>query len=252
MPDIQTYPDADSLARAAAERFVGLAEDAVADRGQFVVALSGGSTPRAAYTLLASENLSRRVAWKRVHVFWGDERCVPPDHSESNYRMARETLLDRVPIPSENVHRVRGELPPHQAAAAYQGELQSVLGSVGRLDLVLLGMGKDGHLASLFPGIEAVHEQVQWVVACYVEKLSAWRVTLTPPMINSAAHIVFLVSGSGKAARLKEVLAGPYRPDVLPAQVVKPTDGSLLWMVDDAAASCLRQGTPRSSAKMPT
>jgi 6-phosphogluconolactonase len=240
MAEIRTYPDAASLARAAAEHFVTLATQAMTARGRFVVALSGGSTPRAAYTLLASDEFVARVDWPRVHVFWGDERCVPPDHAESNYRMARETLLDKIPIPAENIHRIQGELPPDQAATAYQAELEAVLGAGGRFDLILLGMGEDGHTASLFPGTTALHEQTRWVVAHYVDKLSAWRVTLTPVAINAAAHVTFLVSGAGKAERLREVLDGPHQPDVLPAQIVRPTDGRLLWLADAAAAVHVR------------
>ena len=241
MNEFRAYPDAASLARAAAEHFITLATAAIAARGQFVVALSGGSTPRATYTLLARDEFAARVDWPRVHVFWGDERCVPPDHPESNYRMARETLLDKIPIPAENVHRIRGELPPDQAATAYQAELEAVLGAGGRFDLILLGMGEDGHTASLFPGTAAIHEQTRWVVAHYVDKLSVWRVTLTPVVINAAAHVTFLVSGAGKAERLREVLDGPHQPDVLPVQIVRPTDGRLLWLADAAAAVHVRQ-----------
>jgi len=212
MNDLRVYPDAASLARAAAEHFVTLATAAIVARGQFVVALSGGSTPRATYTLLASDEFAARVDWPRVHVFWGDERCVPPDHSDSNYRMARETMLDKIPIPAENVHRIRGELPPDQAATAYQAELEAA----------------------------ALHEQTRWVVAHYVDKLSAWRVTLTPVAINAAAHVTFVVSGAGKAERLRGVLYGPHQPDVLPAKIVRPTDGRLLWLADTAAAVHVR------------
>ena len=242
MTEIRTYPDAASLARAAAEHFITLAAEAIATRGRFAVALSGGSTPRATYALLASEEFAARVDWPRVHVFWGDERCVPPDHPDSNYRMAREALLDKIPIPTENVHRIRGELSPDQAAVAYHEKLEAVLGANGRFDLILLGMGADGHTASLFPGTAALHEQTCWVVAHYVDKLSMWRVTLTPVAINAAAHVTFIVSGAGKAERLREVLAGPYQPDVLPAQIVRPADGHLLWLVDAAAAVHLGEG----------
>jgi len=241
MAEIRTSSEAASLARAAAEHFFTLATAAIAARGQFVVALSGGSTPRVTYVLLASDEFAARVDWSRVHVFWGDERCVPPDHPDSNYRMAREALLDEIPIPTENVHRIRGEWPPDQAATAYQAELEAVLGAGGRFDLILLGMGADGHTASLFPGTAAMHEQTRWVVAHYVDKLSMWRITLTPVVINAAAHVTFIVSGAGKAERLREVLDGPHQPDVLPAQIVRPTDGRLLWLVDAAAAVHLRE-----------
>jgi 6-phosphogluconolactonase len=242
MAEIRTYPASDRLARAAAEHFVTLAADRRRVGRRFAVALAGGSTPRAAYALLATEEFAARVDWSCVHVFWGDERCVPPDDPDSNYRMAREALLDKIPIPTENVHRMRGELPPDEAAAAYQAELEAVLGAGGRFDLILLGMGADGHTASLFPGTAALHEGARWVVAHYVDKLAAWRVTLTPAAINAAAQVTFIVSGAGKAERLREVLAGPYQPDVLPAQIVRPTDGRLLWLVDAAAAAHLREG----------
>jgi 6-phosphogluconolactonase len=232
--EIRTYLDAASLAQAAAEHFVAQASQAVAARGRFLAALSGGSTPRATYELLASEAFAARVDWPRLHVFWGDERCVPPDHAESNYRMAREALLDKVPIPAGNVHRIRGELPPDRAAAAYQAQLEAVLGEDGRFDLILLGMGADGHTASLFPGAAALEERVRWVVGNYVEKLDAWRVTLTLPLINRARHVLFLVSGAAKADALARVRAG----HPLPAALVQPGHGELVWLVDrDAAGS---------------
>jgi len=238
MTDISVFAGADELARAVTEEFVELAATAIADRGRFAVALAGGSTPRAAYTLLASESFASRVDWSRVLFFWGDERCVPPDHPESNYRMAHEALLDHVPVPGQNVFRVLGEEEPVQAADTYEGELRTLFGgSIPRFDLVMLGMGGDGHTASLFPGTAAVHEAVRWVMAHRVEKLDAWRVTFTPVILNAAANVLFAVSGAGKAHRLREVLEGPHRPDVLPAQVVKPSAGRLVWMVDEAAAA---------------
>jgi 6-phosphogluconolactonase len=254
MSEVKVYPDRASLARAAAEHLVAQAAEAVAAHGRFTVALSGGSTPHSTYALLASADnkhpreFAPRVDWPRVHVFWGDERCVPPDHPDSNYRMAREALLEKVPIPIENVHRIQGELPPDQAAAAYQSKLKSFLGAGGRFDLILLGVGTDGHTASLFPGTAAIHERKQWVVAHHVrrqgrspDKLGAWRITLTPIVVNAAAHVTFLVAGTGKAERLHQVLAGRYQPDVLPAQIVRPAGGQLLWLVDAAAAARLQQ-----------
>jgi 6-phosphogluconolactonase len=248
MTDVQTYPDAENLTRAAAEHFLTLAGAAIAARGRFAVAFSGGSTPRATYALLATPELAAQVDWSCVHVFWGDERCVPPDHPDSNYRMAREALLDHVPIPAQNVHRIRGEVEPEEAAAEYERTLRTFFSpvpeerraepeqSAPHFDLVLLGMGGDGHAASLFPGSAALHERMRWVVAYYVDKLQAWRVTLTPVAINAAAQVTFIVSGVGKAKRLQQVLVGPYQPDVLPAQIVRPDGGRLLWLVDAAAA----------------
>lgn len=225
------YPDTASLARAAAGQFVTLAAETIAARGRFLVALAGGATPRAAYELLAREELAAGVDWPHVHVFWGDERCVPPDHPASNYGMARAVLLDQVPIPDDNVHRIAGELYPHAAAVAYQRELEETLGEQGRFDLILLGLGADGHTASLFPNTTALWERERWVLPVYVEKLSAWRVTLTLPIINTARHVVFLVSGAGKAEALARVRAG----EPLPAGLVHPLAGRLLWLVDQDA-----------------
>lgn len=235
MDELEVIFDADGLARVAASRFVALASAAVAERGQFAVALAGGSTPRPVYTLLAGQPLAGEVDWARVEVFWGDERCVPPDHADSNYRMARRVLLDRVPISREHVHRIRGELPPQEAAAAYWLVLQEDLGGDGRFDLILLGMGADGHTASLFPDTPAVSERERSVVAVYVKKLDVWRATLTLPVINAARHVMFLVTGQEKADALARVHAG----EPLPAAMVQPSDGHLTWLVDRDAASKL-------------
>jgi 6-phosphogluconolactonase len=245
MVEIQRHADAFSLARAAAEQWIVLAQAGMADHGQFRVALSGGSTPRTLYSLLATEEFAARLDWSHVHVFWGDERCVPPDHPESNYRMAREALLDHVPIPPSNIHPIPCDQEPGQAAAAYDRTLRAFFGSQTThhsapppcFDLVLLGMGDDGHTASLFPGSAALGEQTRWVVAQYVSKLSAWRVTLTPVVINAAAQVTFLVSGAGKAETLRQVLTGPYQPGVLPAQIIRPIRGHLVWLVDAAAGA---------------
>ena len=242
---MQIYPDTEALARAAAEQFVTLAREAIARRGRFSVALAGGSTPRPTYERLSGEPFASQVDWTRVHIFWGDERCVPPDHPESNYRMARETLLDRLTIPAANVHRIPCEQAPEQAAAAYEATLRAFFAEgktpseedpIPRFDLILLGLGEDGHTASLFPGTAVLHEEERWVVATYVEKLGAWRVTLTPVVLNAAAHVTFLVAGKHKAQRLREVLMGPYQPDRLPAQIVRPHRGHLTWLLDMEAA----------------
>jgi 6-phosphogluconolactonase len=229
---LEVYADAAELARAAAEHFVAHAAEAITARSRLLVALAGGSTPRATYTLLATGQFASRIDWPRVHVFWGDERCVPPDHADSNYRMAHEALLAHVPIPVENVHRIVGELDPAQAAAAYEEELESTLGADGRLDLVLLGMGSDGHTASLFPGTAALKEQERWVVENYVEKLKSWRITLTLAAINAARQATFLVGGSSKAEPLARIRAG----EGLPAGLVQPVGGDLIWLVDREAA----------------
>ena len=246
---VEVYPDARQLAHAVADHFVLLSSEAIASHGRFAVVLAGGSTPKAAYALLATEEYATRVDWSRVYIFWGDERCVPPDHVDSNYRMAREVLLDHVPIPESNVHRMRGELEPGQAAGEYEAALRTFFFPrsgdrkaegetlVPSFDLILLGMGDDGHTASLFPGTAAIHEQTRWVVAHRVEKLDTWRITLTPVIINAAANVTFAVSGAGKAERLRQVLNGPRQPDVLPAQIVNPDGGRVLWLVDQAAAN---------------
>jgi len=248
MDSIEVFHDPQRLIRAAAEHIVRLASETTAQNGMFTFVLSGGSTPRPLYILLASQAFAKRIDWTRVHVFWGDERCVAPEDPRSNYRMAHETLLDAVPLPPGNIHRIHGEEEPRLAAAAYEQELQNFFGSkapddpppVG-FDLVLLGMGDNGHTASLFPGLAAVTEKVRWVMAQYVEVLSMWRITLTPVVINAAKNVTFVVSGAEKARCLCEVLEGPIQSEMLPAQFVRPTHGRLLWLIDEAAAGCLKK-----------
>ena len=249
LPRLGISSDQETLIQAAAEKVARLGTEAIEENGMFTVALSGGSTPRPLYTLLATGKFARSIDWARVHLFWGDERCVPPDDPRSNYRMVRESLLDGVSIPPANVHRIHGEEDPNVAAAGYEKELRTFFGSTGvnglprvGFDLVLLGMGEDGHTASLFPGLPAVTEQVRWVMAQFVEAVSMWRITLTPAVINTAKHVIFLVSGAEKAHRLRDVLEGPVQPEVLPAQMIRPVHGQLLWLLDDAAAGCLKRG----------
>jgi len=239
--DLAVLPSAAALAEAAAGRFVAAAGDAIASRGQFIVALSGGSTPRDTYLRLGTGALVSKVMWSRVQVLWGDERCVPPHDLESNYRMARETLLDRVPVPTAHVHRIHGEDDPATAAEVYETTLRALLRTPAgaRIDLVLLGLGEDGHTASLFPGSAAVHEQTRWVMAARAPAASMWRITLTPAVINAAAEVLFLVSGDAKAGILRRVLAGPRRPQELPAQAIAPSNGRVHWCVDAAAAADL-------------
>jgi 6-phosphogluconolactonase len=230
------------LTQAAAEELARLAERSIAEHGRFAWALSGGSTPRALYRLLAAGPFRRRIDWSRVHFFWGDERHVPPDHAESNYRMAREAMLDALNPPAENVHRIRAEEPDARAAAdLYEEELRSFFalnaGEWPRFDLMLLGLGKDGHTASLFPGGDAVHERERLVVAPWVEAQKTFRITLTPPVINNAARSIFLVSGDDKAEAMRAVLEGTREPERYPAQIVK---GNVLWMTDRSAARLLK------------
>ena len=235
--DIVVLADAKAVAREAADRFVALARASIAANGRFRVALSGGSTPRALYELLVDQS----IEWQRVHIFWSDERCVPPDQPESNYRLAYQTLLSKVNVIDQNIHRMKGELDPAQAALDYENELQQAFNVrpplFPRFDLILLGLGPDAHTASLFPGTDAVHEQQRWVVAHHVEALPANRITLTPPILNHAIQILFLVAGIDKAAAVRSVLSpGPRDPDRFPAQVVDPIDGQVTWLIDQIAA----------------
>lgn len=240
MSEIRRYPDANQLAQAAAELVVALSRPAISERGRFTLALAGGSTPKALYQLLAHERYAGQLEWAHVHLFWGDERCVPSDHPDSNYRMVREALLQQVPLLTENIHPMHGDIDPAQASAEYEQRLRVFFGNgLPVFDLILLGMGDDGHTASLFPGTATIYEQQRWVIGHYVEKLDVWRLTLTPPVLNAAANVAFLVAGKSKAERLRDVLKGPFQPDVLPAQIVKPTGGQLLWLVDEDAASLL-------------
>jgi 6-phosphogluconolactonase len=240
MTAIRVLPDAAALADAAARQIVERAQAAIDARGVFSIALSGGSTPRELHHRLASAPLAQRVDWQRVHVFFGDERCVPPDDPQSNYHMAEETLLSRVPIPTAQVHRMRGELPPEQAAADYTGQLEAFFeDEPPRLDVIVLGMGDNGHTASLFPGLTAVHEQQRWVVAEDVPEVGMWRITLTPVVLNLGHQVLFLVAGEAKASMLREVLEGAYAPDERPAQIVRPAPGEVIWLVDAAAAAKL-------------
>jgi len=240
-PRVQVFDDAEAVARGAAERFVELGQAAIDARGCFSVGLAGGSTPKRAYELLASEAYREQLNWSKVHIFFGDERCVPPDHSESNYRMANEALISRVSIPPPNVHRINGLGDAVANASLYEDELRTFFNAASwpRFDLVLLGMGDDGHTASLFPGTKALVEPRAWVVANWVEKFGTFRITLTAPAINHAANIAFLVTGATKAERLLEVLRGALDPEKLPSQLIQPLDGSLFWLVDKAAAGRL-------------
>lgn len=244
---INVARDLADLSARAAELVVTLAQRAAEVEGnRFTIALSGGETPKSLYTLLASAEYATRIPWGRVHVFWGDERHVPPDDPDSDYRMAHEALLSKVPIPAENVHRIHAELPDAaEAARGYADDLRGLFNllpdELPRFDLVLLGMGNDGHTASLFPGTDALHDTEHLVAAPWVDKLNTYRLTLTPPVLNNAKVVVFLVSGAGKAATLHDVLDGPRNPNLLPAQLIAPTDGTLLWMVDQAAVARLHR-----------
>jgi 6-phosphogluconolactonase len=235
---VLVHDNPEELAAAAARDFAGRAEEAIGASGRFAVALAGGSTPEATYEKLARD-YADRLDWGRVHVFFGDERTVPPDHEDSNYRRARETLLSRVAVRS--VHRMRGELSPAEAAESYEEELRGFFGTDGppRLDLILLGIGEDGHTASLFPETSALEVTDRWVVANPVLKLETTRLTLTIPVINTARAVNFLVAGEGKAGALQEILEGDADPRAYPAKFVRPESGDLTWIVDRAAARLL-------------
>lgn len=237
---IQIFPDAEALMRGAAEMFVERARRAVPVCGRFSVALAGGNTPQRTYELLAGEPYRSGIDWSRVHVFWGDERCVPPVDARSNYRVTRTALLDHVPIPAGNVHRIRGELHPADGARDYETVLAEHFGTEpAQFDLVFLGLGTDGHTASLFPGAPVLREWTRRAAEVYVAELNMWRVTLTATVLNAAAVVAFLVSGADKADVLREVIFGPREPDRLPAQLVQPTASETRWLVDRAAASRL-------------
>jgi 6-phosphogluconolactonase len=236
--------DAEQLYREAAARFVACARAAAQTARGFTVALSGGSTPKGVYTLLATPEYRAQIPWSRVHLFWGDERCVPPDHDESNYRMVRESLLSKIDIPPRSVHRMAGEKDPQIAAAEYELELSNFFrlteGELPRFDLILLGLGEDGHTASLFPGSKALERTKRLVASADVETLGRHRLTLTLPVLNNGAQIVFLVSGRSKAAILGEVLGTKSRLSILPAAKVQPVNGQVTWLVTQDAAAGLQ------------
>jgi 6-phosphogluconolactonase len=236
------YHDAEALSLAAAELFAAEARQSVLARGRFTIALAGGSTPRRTYELLAREPFIDQVPWQSTHIFWGDERCVPADDPRSNALMARQTLLDHIPIPLEQVHPMVCDRSPQQAAVKYEALLRDFFpNGHPRFDLVLLGLGENGHTASLFPGTAVLEEQQRWVAEVYVAEEGMHRLTLTAAAINQAALVVFLVSGSDKALILRKVLKEAQDPRSIPAKLIKPVDGGLLWLVDRDAARLLRQ-----------
>lgn len=256
-PIVQVFQDLDTLSRVAAERFAAIATEAVETRGRFIVALCGGGTPQTLYRLLAQLPYRDRLPCAQTHFFWGDERCVPPDHSENNYGQVQLALLSRLAIPPENIHRVKGELEPALAAQEYAAELRHLArGDEGlawpRFDLVLLGMGSDGHTASLFPGPVTAAELYQptLAVTAHYQGRPANRVTLTPSVFNSARNILFLVTGADKAEALAAVLTGPFDPEHWPAQRIQPERGSVVWFINEAAASRLQDKSPISASKV--
>lgn len=238
-------PDSAALARRTAQHFVEVAEQAARERGRVRIAISGGSTPKAAFQLLAdpAQPWLKRMPWEKLDLYWVDERTVPPDHPESNYRMTKEAMLDRVPLKPEQVHRMEGELDPQVAASRYESLLRNTFRLEGaetpRFDLIGLGMGDDGHTASLFPHTAAIHEMSRLVTANQVPQKDTWRITLTWPVINQGSSVFFLIGGKNKAELVKEVFTGPRDPERLPSQLIWPASGILTLILDKDAAALL-------------
>ena len=240
--DVIVTPDAGSLFQAAAEMVSQAAASAIAERGRFTIALSGGSTPKALYELLATDAWRNRIDWSRTHFFWGDERWVPSADKQSNYRMTNEALLSKVPVPAANVHRIDTDSgTPEGAAEKYEEDIRAFFGASPRFDLNLLGIGTNGHTASLFPHRPTLHERDRLVVADYIPEVEMNRITFTVPLINDSRTILFLASGKDKASVLAEVLRGPHDPGRLPSQLIAATDGKLIWLTDTAAAAAIEQ-----------
>ena len=245
--EVQIFPEAGALTRRAAEEFLKSVADAVAQKGSFTVALAGGSTPKALYSQLADEPLRSQIPWEKLHFFFGDERHAPPDGAESNFRMANEALFSKGAIKPEQITRIKGEYADtEKAALEYEQALRAYfelkVGEYPRFDLVLLGMGEEGHTLSLFPGTKALHATDRIVVRNWVGKLYTERITLTATAANHASRVIFMVTRADKAPALKAVLEGPYEPEQLPAQLIQPASGKLLWLVDQAAGSMLETG----------
>ncbi len=243
MSQVRVYPTRIAAAHAAAAQFVATAEKAMTARGRFTVALAGGNTPRDVYRLLASDEYAPMVDWQHAQVFWGDERVVSLNDPDNNGRMARDTLLNYVPIPVDNIHRIQSQLAPEEAAQDYDQTLRAYFTARGlqepRFDLVLLGMGAEGHTASLFPHSPILKERKRWVAATFVEEKQTWRITLTPVALNAASKIIFMVVGEEKAQALQQVLSEPKQPDLYPAQIIDPPQGQVLWITDKPAASLI-------------
>jgi 6-phosphogluconolactonase len=243
--EVYILKDNAAIARRAAEEFVKMAQSAVQQHGSFSVALSGGSTPKLLYALLATDpELRGKLPWDKMQMFFGDERHVGPDDPQSNFKMASETMFNKAPLKPEQIHRMKGEhADAEKAAQEYEQELRTHFHlrekELPHFDLVLAGMGDEGHTLSLFPGTKALHPEGRAVVRNWVGKLATDRITMTAPAANNAGMILFMVAGKDKAPALKAVLEGPYEPDQLPAQLLQPTNGKLLWLVDQAAGSML-------------
>ena len=253
--EYRVYDGADALSRAAAEHFFQTATQAAKANGVARIAISGGSTPKRTFELMANpaEKYLSAMPWEKMEFYWVDERTVPPDHKDSNYRMTREAVLDKVPLKPRQIFRIEGELEPEQAAARYESAIRNHLrleGAQGPVfDLLALGMGLDGHTASLFPHTAAIHELIRIAVANHVPQLNTWRVTLTSPVINEARDVFFLIAGKDKAQPLHDVLLGKYDPETLPSQLIHPRNGRLLMLLDKDAAALLP--TPNANGTGP-
>lgn len=240
MYSTKIYSDLDTLLTATADTVSVQAARAIEDHGRFTIALAGGSTPQPLYAMLTREPYVSMIDWSKVYIFFGDERCVPPDDPQSNFAMVYNTLLERVPIPPQQTFRMAGELAPTLAAERYEKAMRTVFGDeLPRFDMMLLGMGEDGHTASLFPETAAIYEAKKWVVANFVPKLDTWRITLTLPVLNNAALLLMLVAGASKAETLRAVMQGPPDTDLYPVEALQPTNGQVWWYVDGAAAKHL-------------
>lgn len=242
LKNIYVRDSASQVARGAARFFFELCFQSIRHDGHFAVALPGGKTPEPFFNVLSSDEFMNTIPWKSVHLFWGDERCVPPGHPDSNYNAAASAFISKTGIPADNVHRMRGEDQPHAAAAAYEAELRRFFKGFKKtcLDLVFLGLGEDGHTLSLFPGSQSLNENERLVAAEYVEAVKSDRMTMTLPVVNNASNAIFLVTGKKKAGILKAVLEGGNESRHYPASLIRPTHGRLIWIVDKAAASLLK------------
>jgi 6-phosphogluconolactonase len=240
--NLHIYKSPEELSIAVAEWVADYIQSVLAKNNRFTIALSGGSTPQKLHTLLAASPYKEKINWTKMHIFWGDERAVPFTDDRNNAKMAYDTLLNHLPVPSEQIHIMRTDIDPEAAAAAYEKILHSYFDETDTsFDLVLLGMGDDGHTLSLFPGTEIVHEKTAWTKAFFLQAQNMYRISLTAPIVNKSASVVFLAAGKNKSKTLEQVLEGALQPDLYPSQLIKPVNGELHWFVDEAAAADLRK-----------
>lgn len=238
--NIQVFPNPEALSIAAAEKIIALANNYITKNGRFTISLSGGSTPERLFKLFAESPYRERMPWQNTYFFWGDERHVPLDDPRNNAHQAIQLLFSKINIPAENIYRIQTNLSPEEAALDYEAKIIKLFGDAPpQFDVMLLGMGDNGHTASLFPKTQVLHEETRMVKEEYIEEVQMYRITMTAPLINLAHHIIFLATGANKADMLKTVLHGDYEPELYPVQLIQPIDGELLWMVDEAAAAAL-------------